>query len=162
MTSEELQELIDEIGNKFGRFSEGEFFPSLARVLSKRFRLEVICPLHRRLEEQTGKILMEMDGFGYSRAEQKTAIMVEIKNSLGEQHLQDLLDKLRLFPALFPEHRDKRLYGVIAAARLPEALKSRALNEGLFVAAINGRDFRLTDEPSNPRDFSQREETKKI
>lgn len=50
----ELRELVENIGTKFGSFTEGEFFPLLVKVLGERFGLDVIASLHRRLDEQTG------------------------------------------------------------------------------------------------------------
>lgn len=149
----DLEELIADIGNKFGRFTEGEFFPALARVLSERFDLAVIGSSHRRLDEQTGKILLELDGFGYSRGIHETAVIIEAKANFCEWNLQDLLEKLRLFPTLLPEHCDKKLYGIVAATTLTESLKNEALNYGLFVAQIDGKNFRLTDEPAEPTNW---------
>lgn len=95
-----------------------------------------------------------MDGFGYSRGAEKVAVIIEAKTEFGERNLQDLLEKLRLFPALFPEHLDKKLYGVVAATTLTETLKNDVLNNGLFIARINGKRVRLTDEPAEPTNWT--------
>jgi hypothetical protein len=38
------------------------------------------------------------------------------------------------FRALFPEHADKKLYGIIAAVDMSEMLKKRVLEAGFYVA----------------------------
>jgi hypothetical protein len=38
--------------------------------------------------------------------------------------------------SLFPEHADKKLYGIIAAVDMSEMLKKRVLEAGFYVARI--------------------------
>jgi hypothetical protein len=49
----------------------------------------------------------------------------------------------------FPEHRDKRLYGILAAVDLSPETRARALREGLYVARIQDQVFAL----DVPEDF---------
>jgi hypothetical protein len=45
--------------------------------------------------------------------------------------------------ALFPEHADKKLYGIIAAVDMSEMLKKRVLEAGFYVARIQDETFSL-------------------
>jgi DNA-binding protein len=45
--------------------------------------------------------------------------------------------------ALFPEHNDKKLYGIIAAVDMSEMLKKRVLEAGFYVARIQDETFSL-------------------
>ena len=44
---------------------------------------------------------------------------------------------------LFPEHKDKKLYGIIAAVDISEAIKKRVLDAGFYVARIQDETFSL-------------------
>jgi hypothetical protein len=44
---------------------------------------------------------------------------------------------------LFPEHNDKKLYGIIAAVDMSEMLKKRVLEAGFYVARIQDETFSL-------------------
>lgn len=146
---------IGDLGNKFGKFTEGLFFPSLMRILSERFGITNTTSRLRVTDLATREVVMELDGFGYANSAKNVAVVIEIKTELREEDLQNLLAKLKRFDDVFPEHRDKKLFGVIAATILPDNLRQRALNVGLFVASISDEAFRLTGEPDQPRDFSQ-------
>jgi len=45
--------------------------------------------------------------------------------------------------ALFPEHNDKKLYGIIAAVDMSEMLKNKVLEAGFYVARIQDETFSL-------------------
>jgi len=45
--------------------------------------------------------------------------------------------------ALFPEHADKKLFGIIAAVDMSEILKKRVLEAGFYVARIQDETFSL-------------------
>jgi hypothetical protein len=44
---------------------------------------------------------------------------------------------------LFPEHADKKVYGIIAAVDMSEMLKKRVLEAGFYVARIQDETFSL-------------------
>jgi hypothetical protein len=47
------------------------------------------------------------------------------------------------FKTLFPEHKDKKLYGIIAAVDMSEILKQRVLSAGFYMARIQDETFSL-------------------
>jgi RecB family endonuclease NucS len=59
---------------------------------------------------------------------------------------------LHRFRDFFPEHRDKQLYGILAAVDLSASLREKALQEGLYVAHIHDEVFTL----DIPEDFQPR------
>jgi hypothetical protein len=138
-----LGKQIGELGNKFGKYTESLFFPSIRRILKKRFGIETTA---RNVKHQD----VELDAFGYANSAKNLAVVVEVKTELREEDLKDFSKKLERFKDVFPEHADKKIYGVIAAAILPDNLQNQALKNGLFVASVSDETFDLTDEPKTP------------
>jgi hypothetical protein len=80
---------------------------------------------------------------------------VEVKSRLKEEHLKEILRDLERFPRFFPEHKDKALYGIIAAVDVSEQMKKKVLRSGLYLAIIRDDMFQL-DVPADfkPKRFN--------
>ena len=147
----ELGKQIGGLGEKFGSFTEGLALPSLERVLRERFGMEVVSPSVRVSKE--GRHL-EIDVLSYANGPIAAAYVVEVKSHLREEAIAQLQDLLLRFREFFPEHRDKRLYGILAAVDLSAAMRERVLREGFYAARIHDQVFTL-DVPDGfqPRAF---------
>jgi len=86
---------------------------------------------------------MELDLLSYANENIKEVYIVEVKSHLKEEHIQEMLRDLKRFPRFFPEHKDKALYGIIAAVNVSEQMKKRVLDNGLYLAVIRDDTFRL-------------------
>ena len=150
----ELGQQIGGLGNKFGSFTEGLALPSMEKILRQRFGVDTVGPSVR--VSRNGKHL-EIDVLAYANGELNAAYVVEVKSHLREENIQQLLDILEHFAGWFPEHRDKKLYGILAAVHIPEALRQRVLEQGLYLARIHDDLFEL-QVPDNfqPRRFDHR------
>ena len=131
---------IGGLGEKFGSFTEGMAFPSMERVLRNRFKMEYVSP--RVMKRKNGKT-MELDVFAYSNSRSNEAFVVEVKSHLREDGYDRLLQVLRDFPQFFWEHRDKRLFGILACVDAPEHLERRVLQSGIYLAKIHDETFRI-------------------
>jgi hypothetical protein len=136
----ELGKQIGGLGEKFGSFTEGLALPSLERVLRERFGMEVVSPSVRVSKE--GQHL-EIDVLSYANGPIAAAYVVEVKSHLREEAIAQLKDVLLRFREFFPEHRDKRLYGILAAVDLSAAMRERVLQEGFYAARIHDQVFTL-------------------
>jgi hypothetical protein len=136
----ELGQQIGGLGNKFGSFTEGLALPSMEKILRQRFGVDTVGPSVR--VSRNGKHL-EIDVLAYANGELNAAYVVEVKSHLREENIQQLLDILEHFAEWFPEHRDKKLYGILAAVHIPEALRQRVLEQGLYLARIHDDLFEL-------------------
>jgi len=155
-TSQKIRELgqqIGGLGNKFGSFTEGLALPSMEKILRQRFGVDTISPSVRI--SRKGKHL-EIDVLAYANGEINTAYVVEVKSHLREENIQQLLEILEHFAEWFPEHRDKKLYGILAAVDIPESLRLRILEQGLYLARIHEDLFELqVPDDFRPRRFDQ-------
>jgi hypothetical protein len=147
-TDKQLKELGKQIGGlgaKFGSFTEGLALPSMETILRQRFGMEVISPSVRVSKD--GQHL-EIDVLAYTNGELNTAYIVEVKSHAKEESITQLKSILQRFRRFFSEHKDKKLYGILAAVDLSPELREKILQEGLYVARIHDQVFEL-DIPDN-------------
>lgn len=150
-----LGKQIGDIGNKFGRYTEGLFYPSLERILTKDFNLENIA--YRYKARRNGDN-MELDMLGISNGRENKVVVVEIKSQLRDADINDLVKTLKLFPKFFPEHKNKKLFGIIAAVGINDEQKRRAEKLGIYVVKISDEIFKLISKKDfKPKDFSEAE-----
>ncbi len=142
-TDRQLKEVgrqLGKLGEKFGSFTEGMALPSMRKLLAEQFGLDNIAPRYR--VQKQGRTL-ELDVFGFSNTDRNVAVVVEVKSHLREEGIEQLLRILREVPDFMPQHRDKKLYGILAAVDMPDDLRDRVLKEGLYLARISGDTFEL-------------------
>jgi hypothetical protein len=135
-----LGKQVGDLGNKFGSFTEGLALPAMMRLLSQRFKMDIILP--GPLARKNGRSL-ELDLVGYSRQEHGDAYIVEIKSRVREDELRQVLNSLRGAPKFFPELKDKRLYGIVVAVEIAEGMKQRVLSAGLYLVLPHDDTFKL-------------------
>ena len=147
-TDRQLKELGKQIGGlgaKFGSFTEGLALPSMETILRQRFGMEVISPSVRVSKE--GKHI-EIDVLAYTNGDLNTAYIVEVKSHAREDSITQLKSILQRFRTFFPEHKNKQLYGILAAVDMSPELRQKTLQEGFYVARIHDQVFEL-DTPEN-------------
>jgi hypothetical protein len=151
-TDKQLRELgkqIGGLGEKFGGFTEGLALPSMSKILTERFGMEVVTPRFKvRKQGQT----LELDVLAYANSEQNAAFVVEVKSHLRPEGIDQLRQILTRFRQLLPEHADKKLYGILAVVDAPEDLRQEVLASGLYLAGIHEDQFQL----EVPEDFQPR------
>ena len=131
---------IGGLGNKFGSFTEGMAFPSMTKVLKEKFNMEIIST--RVAAERRGKKL-ELDVFAYTNGNVNTAFIVEVKSHVKQDDLKQLLKILTTFPDVFPEHANKKLYVILAYVDMPDNVKKKILEQGIYLAQIHDEQFKL-------------------
>ncbi|UXE58668.1 MAG: DUF3782 domain-containing protein [Woronichinia naegeliana WA131] len=147
-TDRQLKELgkqIGGLGSKFGSFTEGLALPSMEKILRQRFGMKVVSPSVRASED--GKHI-EIDVLAYTNGNLNTAYIVEVKSHAREDSITQLKSILQRFRTFFPEHKDKQLYGILAAVDMSPELREKTLQEGFYVARIHDQVFEL-DTPEN-------------
>ncbi len=154
-TDREIRELgkqIGGLGNKFGGFTEGLALPSMEQILMERFKMECVAPRVRRRKD--GKE-MELDVLGYANTETNAVVVVEVKSRLTSEELKKMLNKMKSFFQFFPEHRDKKLFGILAVVDISQDLRQKVLEKGLYLAQINDETFSLhVPDDFKPRAFA--------
>jgi septal ring factor EnvC (AmiA/AmiB activator) len=142
-TDKQLKELgkqLGGLGNKFGSFTEGMAFPSMTKVLREHFQMEVIAT---RVKSKHNNRSLEVDVLAYANSEINEVYIVEMKSYAKPESIEQILKTLATFPQMFPEHNDKRLYGILAAVDLQENLQEQLYQAGIYLAMIHDEVFQL-------------------
>ena len=136
----ELGKQIGGLGRKFGSFTEGLALPSMQHILQNKFKMEIISPSVRIHKD--GKD-MEIDVLAYSNSTINEVYVVEVKSHLREEGITQLQTIMGNFRRFFPEHNDKKLFGILAAVDMTTELKERVLSLGFYTANIKEDIFSL-------------------
>lgn len=136
----ELGKQIGGLGRKFGSFTEGLALPSMQRILQERFKMEIISPSVR--VHKAGKDI-EIDVLAYANSSVNEVYIVEVKSHLREEAITQLQDIMLNFRLFFPEHKDKKVFGILAAVDMSTELKERVRSLGFYTAKIKEDIFSL-------------------
>jgi hypothetical protein len=139
------------LGSKFGGPTEGIALSSMRELLEERFQMNITMP--RVSSRRNGHVLqlglLAYSNFGPAVNE---VYVVEVKSHLREDGLEQMKKILRDFRDFFPEHADKKIYGILAAVDAPEDVRVKVLREGIYLARIHDEEFDL----DVPQDFRPR------
>ncbi len=84
-------------------------------------------------------------------------VVVEVKSTLRVEDVRALVEDLKTFPKFFPEYRDYRRFGAVAALAIEEEADRYAYRQGLFVLTMGREELvtLLNDDAFRPKDFAQ-------
>src|SRR5579862_1559813 len=135
-----VSEQIGALNHSIGYFAEGMALPSMERILKRRFGAQTFAPRFSR--DKNGQSI-ELDLLAYSNGRGNRAFIVEIKNHLRQESLDQLIEQLRAFPEFCPEHRDKELFGILAGVSIDRDLPRKDAAAGIYLATIHDETFSL-------------------
>ncbi len=133
----ELNELFT---GQWGKLIESLVKGDLVRLLNER-NIQVMGLAQENFRRRNGEEY-EVDIIAVNGRE---VVVVEVKTTLKNQHLDHFIEKLGMFKDIFPEYKDKIVYGAIAYLKADEGSHHRAEKEGLFVIRATGNSATLTN-----------------
>lgn len=149
----ELGKQIGGLGEKFGSYTEGMAFPSMKKLLAQRFNAPNTSV--RNIRKLNGRSI-EVDVLATANSHHQAAYVVEVKSHLRPEGVEQMLRILQDFPEFFPEHRDKKVYGILAVIDAPDELRAQVLDKGIYLAQISDDTFTLqVPDDFVPRAFHQ-------
>lgn len=148
-TIKELGKQLGGLGNKFGSFTEGMAFPSMEKLLRKKFKMDVVAS---NIKARRNGKKMELDVLSYSNSDLNKVIIVEVKSHLDEREWQQVQAIIRDFFYFFPSHKGKKLYCIVAAVDYKEDIAREIIESGIYLAQMNDDLFAL----KVPRNFVPR------
>jgi hypothetical protein len=81
-----------------------------------------------------------------------TCILIEVKSRLTPEDVNDHLERLEKFKPLFPEYKDKQVFGAVAGMVITEDVEKHAYRQGFFVIGQRGENaVILNDEKFKPK-----------
>jgi hypothetical protein len=148
----QVNKQLGKLGNKFGSFAEGMALPSMEKILRDRFKMDVVTP--RATSRLNGRMI-EIDVMAYDNGSRNELYIVEVKSHLTQEGIDQILKTIEEFPRFFAAHRDRTIYGIIAAVDIPLNLRTEVMKKGLYLARIHDGTFELlTPKNFKPRSFT--------
>jgi hypothetical protein len=145
----ELSKEIGRLGNRLGEFVEGLIKPSIVSLFQQR-GIEV----HKVLRDVEAKnrelnLATQIDLLAVNMT---TCILIEVKSRLTPEDVNDHLERLEKFKPLFPEYKDKQVFGAVAGMVIAEDVEKHAYRQGFFVIGQRGENaVILNDEKFKPK-----------
>jgi hypothetical protein len=140
---------IGGINKKFGTFTEGLVYPSIEKELYDKFK---VTHVSQRARNKSKKV--EIDILGYSNGSKNEAYVVEVKSHLREEALDQILKILEHFKENFPEHKNKKVYGMIASIDTNDEVLAKIEKAGIYYANVSNNIFELkSSKKFKPRVF---------
>ena len=157
-SQKEIEIQINENNAMLAELSEWGIFPEIKAIESIRKILNdffgTSTTTQRVYKKMNGESI-EMDAFGYENSVINTAVVVEVKSHLREDGIEQIEEIMKNFPRFFPDHADKKLYGMIACVHAPENLKNSIRKKGIYLAVLHDEIFELQDyKDFTPKDFN--------
>jgi hypothetical protein len=123
-----------------GNITEGITFPSVTKELYKKFKAEYVTP---NLEKHKKDDSIEIDIFAYSNSVRNEAFIVEVKTTLNNDALKQLEKNLKKFRGFFPEHNEKKLFGIISAVKATQTMIDKVYKRGFYFATVKDGLFKV-------------------
>jgi len=142
----ELGKQIGGINNKFGSITEAFSFPSMERILLEEFKMNVVTT---RARSTVDGEQMELDMLAYDRDGENRLFIVEVKNRIRPESLDQILRELREFPKFFSPLADKKRFGILCGIEIDSGMREKIAQAGIYLAVIRDDQFIL----DNPPDF---------
>ncbi len=121
---------IGNLGNKFGSFNEALVFPSLEKLFAEQFHCKSIS--------QNQKFLMNGDSIEIDMLaiSNEACYIIEIKSKYRKDDLRQILSSIEKFKINSPEHKDKKIYGVIMATEFNKDNIKELEKNGIYFISI--------------------------
>ncbi len=148
----QVNKQLGELGNKWGTFTEGMAIESIRRILLENFQIPTM--FQRAAKKMNGESI-EIDFFGYENSSVNTAVIVEVKSHLRDDSYKQIEETMKNFPRFFPDHADKKLYGIIACVHAPDSIRNVLRKKGIYLAVLHDDIFELCPfQNFTPKDYN--------
>ena len=146
--SKETNKKIGDLGGRIGNFVEGVLAPGIERLFQER-GIEV-TGTSRKVKKKNTHLDLETE-IDLLVTNGDCCVLVEVKSSLSVEDVKEHLERMDKFKPLFPEHKDKKIYGAVAGMVIEEGADKFAWRKGFFVITQRGDSaVILNDEKFKP------------
>ncbi len=139
----ETSKKVGALSNRLGEFVEEMVRPGVEKLFQQR-GIDVSMT-SRDISYHNGKDGIEIDLLVRNGSD---VVLIECKSKLSEEHVGEHLERLAKFKNYFPEYRDKRVMGAVAAMVIPESVAKYAAKKGFFVLAQSGEAMTILNKES--------------
>ena len=131
-----LRELNDLFTGQWGKLMETLVEGDLIKLLKEK-DIEVERTLQNIKSKKFQLDIMAVNG--------KEVVVVEVKTTLRLKDINSFIEKLKDFKTIFPEYKNKKIYGAVAYLKANESSDKYSEKQGLFVIRAVGSSASITN-----------------
>ena len=139
-TDKQIKKVSQEIGhlhNKFGAFNEALVLPSLEKLFAEQFKCKTISQRHQVLLNGN---TFELDMLAVS---EDACYIIEIKSKYRKDDLKQLLKHIEKYKINTPEHKNKKIFGVIVATDFNKENIKELAKKGVYFISVSDDIIKL-------------------
>lgn len=142
---QEIKKELGGIGNTAGEIAEDYFYSALEKNL--RAGSMTFGQIERNRHRKKNNLEAEYD---IVLSDDHKVLIVEVKHKFKTHHLQDFYkEKIKRFKSLFPEYKNYKVYGAIAAMTYAKQVISEAKKYGFLILTQDNDNVKIL----NDKDF---------
>nr|VFK23391.1 MAG: hypothetical protein BECKLPF1236A_GA0070988_103771 [Candidatus Kentron sp. LPFa]VFK35526.1 MAG: hypothetical protein BECKLPF1236C_GA0070990_103861 [Candidatus Kentron sp. LPFa] len=113
----------------------------MERILTSQFGMTTVMP---RVRTRKDGEEIRLDVLAYANDAINMATVVEVKSRARMEAIEQLRNIMARFRNLYPEHKDKRVIGILAGIDWDWGVADKAREAGFLTASIRDEVFTLT------------------
>lgn len=133
-----------DLANKLGTLVEDLVIPGLPHIVSQKFNVKIERAMPRLKQRLNNGGMKEFDLIALSR---EYVFLNSTKSTLKSENVVEFIDEINLFWELFPEHRNKKLIGILASLYIDESVVTYAERKGFLVLGIGMEVMEIKNRP---------------
>lgn len=129
----QLNRRMGELARKLGTITESLVYPSIDRIIKETFGLEADDIMVNRERRGKNGAWKEFDIIALGG---ELVFLVSTQITLRNKYVDDFIADIDIFREYYPEYRERKLAGIIAALTIPEDQLRYAEKKGFLVLGI--------------------------
>jgi hypothetical protein len=146
-SSKEVDKQIKNLGKEIGKihrergsYTEIILMPSIEDLVLNTFKHEFFDTNYSR---RRGDDEIQIDAIGFTNSERNEVLIIEVKTQLRKEDINQIKKHLKRFDYFYPEHKDKKKYGLIASLSANKKLVEELYQNGIYFAKIKNDILKL-------------------
>ena len=135
-TDKKIKQLSNLFTTQWGKLMEALITPSCLKLFKER-GLDIMRT-YTNVKVETNELEGEFD---IVLADGNEVVIVEVKTTMTSGYVNDFLEKMARIREYLPEHKEKTIFGAVAAIKYENASDKYAYKNGLFVLINKGEDI---------------------
>ena len=141
-TDKKIKELSTRFSSTTGHIIEGLMSSSAIKIYEDAgFHIDSLCKNYKRKNKALN---LEME-FDVVLFDESRIIVEEVKSSCDKKDVDRFLMKMSKFKLLFPEFKDKEVFGAVATINYEDDADRHATDQGLFVIRVSSDEIFAID-----------------
>ena len=132
---------IGRLTNRLGEFVEEAVRPAAVKLFRER-GIDV-HEVHQNVNSKRDGEGIEIDLLVINNND---VVAIECKSNLSHDDVNQQLDRLEKVKRLFPDHKNKQIFGAVAGMVIPDNVAAYAIKKGLYVIGQNGDHLELQNQ----------------